>query len=93
MGTLDIRVTPVPAESRQTWQRCIDTALASPNDINSWEKAPLVGQATYVVKPRSVVLLALALQEAAEASSHRRQSAANFGLYARSPKSLIACNG
>lgn len=61
---LAFELPPVLAESRQTWRRCIDTALASPDDINSWEKAPLVGQATYVVKPRSVVLLALALQEA-----------------------------
>jgi isoamylase len=60
---------PVPANSGQLWRRCIDTALASPEDIYPWEKAPLVTEATYVVQPRSVVLLALTLQTTAEGAS------------------------
>jgi isoamylase len=50
----------VPAE--QGWRRCIDTALDSPDDICPWESAPVVRQATYEVQPRSVVVLALALE-------------------------------
>jgi isoamylase len=59
---LTFEVPPVPAESEQTWRRCIDTALASPDDIYPWEKAPSVVEAAYMVQPRSVVLLSLALQ-------------------------------
>jgi glycogen operon protein len=59
---LTFELPPVPAESRQRWRRCIDTALASPDDIYSWEEAPFVAQAAHVVEPHSLVLFALALQ-------------------------------
>jgi isoamylase len=59
---LTFELPPVPAESQQHWRRCIDTALASPDDIYPWEKAPLFTETTYVVQPRSLVLLSLALQ-------------------------------
>jgi isoamylase len=62
---LTFELPPVAAERQQTWRRCIDTALESPDDISPWETAPVVRQATYVVQPRSVVLLALALERAA----------------------------
>ncbi|HJS59137.1 MAG TPA: alpha-amylase family glycosyl hydrolase, partial [Vicinamibacteria bacterium] len=62
---LTFELPPVPAYTRERWRRCIDTALASPDDIYLWEEAPLAEQPTYVVQPRSVVLLALALHEAA----------------------------
>lgn len=62
---LTFELPPIPAESGEPWRRCIDTALASPDDIYPWEKAPTVAQAAYVVQSRSVVLLAMALQEAA----------------------------
>ena len=52
----------VPTDCQQNWRRCMDTALDSPDDICSWETAPVVMQATYVAQPRSVVLLALALE-------------------------------
>jgi len=57
---LTFELPPVPAE--QGWRRCIDTALDSPDDICPWESAPVVRQATYEVQPRSVVVLALALE-------------------------------
>jgi len=44
-----------------TWRRFIDTALASPDDINLWARAPIVRDTSYVVQPRSVALLALPL--------------------------------
>jgi glycogen operon protein len=59
---LTFELPPVPAEGQQGWRRCIDTALDSPGDICPWETAPVVTQATYVAQPRSVVLLALALE-------------------------------
>jgi isoamylase len=59
---LTFELPPVPAECPQAWRRCIDTALKSPDDIFPWETAAVVGQPRYVVEPRSVVLLALALE-------------------------------
>jgi isoamylase len=62
---LTFELPPVPADRQQRWRRCIDTALDSPDDICPWETAPVVTQATYVAQPRSVVLLALALEGSA----------------------------
>jgi glycogen operon protein len=61
---LSFELPPVPTERQQKWRRCIDTALESPDDICRWETAPVVTQVTYAVQPRSVVLLALALEQA-----------------------------
>src|SRR5512132_1840596 len=61
---LPFELPPVPVEHQRGWRRWIDTALDSPDDICPWETAPLVTQAAYEVQPRSVVLLALALEEA-----------------------------
>ena len=66
---LTFELPPVPAESRQRWRRCVDTALASPDDFCSWETAPFVENATYVLQPRSVVCLVLPLQLAAESDA------------------------
>jgi isoamylase len=52
---------PPAAASARPWRRCIDTALASPDDVRRWKKAPTVTSAVYVVQPRSVVLLARAV--------------------------------
>jgi glycogen operon protein len=68
---LTFELPALPAENRQNWRRCIDTALVSPDDIHSWEKAPLIEQATYEVQARSVVLLALALEAAAKLPTDR----------------------
>jgi isoamylase len=59
---LTFELPPVLGEGQQGWRRCIDTALDSPDDICPWETAPVVTQAAYVAQPRSVVLLALALE-------------------------------
>ena len=48
-------------DRQQRWRRCIDTVLDLPDGC-PWETAPVVTQATYVAQPRSVVLLALALE-------------------------------
>jgi glycogen operon protein len=62
---LSFQLPPVPPDSRQRWRRCIDTALPSPDDICHWRSGCEVAQAAYLAQPRSVVLLALALNEAA----------------------------
>ena len=54
---------PAPrADSPGSWRRSLDTALPSPDDINTFELAPVVSTPTYLVQPRSVVLLARAVQ-------------------------------
>jgi isoamylase len=58
---LTFELPAVPVASGEQWRRCIDTALASPHDIEPWQNAPSVDQALYEVQPRSVVLVALAL--------------------------------
>ena len=40
-----------------TWRRFIDTSVAPPGDICSLEEAPTVESPTYLVQPRSVVLV------------------------------------
>ena len=63
---LTFELPPLPSGSDQLWRRCIDTALASPDDINRWEEAAMFRTSTYVVQPRSIVLLALALRRRVE---------------------------
>jgi glycogen operon protein len=60
--SLTFEIPPVPAESLKHWRRCIDTALASPDDFRPWEDAPSLQQNTYFVQPRSVVMLVLPLE-------------------------------
>jgi len=48
---------PPPADGR-TWRRCIDTALASPGDIQPWPTATEVTDRACTVQPRSIVVLA-----------------------------------
>jgi glycogen operon protein len=42
---------------QNTWHRWIDTALNSPDDICNLENAPTVSESTYLVQPRSIVVL------------------------------------
>jgi glycogen operon protein len=64
---LTFELPPVPGDSRERWRRCLDTALASPDDISRWEQADPVTQPAYAVQPRSVVFLVLGLQGPPEA--------------------------
>ncbi len=48
---------PPTGDRFQPWRRLIDTSLDSPDDIRDWAEAPVVGDATYVVQPRSLLLL------------------------------------
>jgi glycogen operon protein len=58
---LSFDVPPVSATGEPGWRCCIDTALESPDDISPWQTALPVRQSSYVVQPRSVVVLALFL--------------------------------
>jgi glycogen operon protein len=55
---LQFELPPVPAASQSTWRRCIDTSLASPDDIRGIAEAPHVAATHYTAQPRSVALLA-----------------------------------
>jgi glycogen operon protein len=68
---LTFELPAVSAEPAEAWRRCIDTALTSPDDINPWNAAPVISQTTYVAQPRSIVLLARALEGAVGASVSR----------------------
>jgi len=57
---LTFELPPVPAGEHR-WRRCVDTSLASPNDVRRWEEAPSVASATYLVPSRSFALVARAI--------------------------------
>ena len=57
---LVFEIPPLHGDSPHTWRRCLDTALASPHDIQAWDTATPIASTTYVVQPRSMVLLAAA---------------------------------
>ncbi|HWP07673.1 MAG TPA: glycogen debranching protein GlgX [Polyangiaceae bacterium] len=61
---LTFELPPVPAVNAGTWRRCIDTSLASPDDIRPWAEAAVHSERTYRVGSRSVVLLARPLAPA-----------------------------
>lgn len=48
---------PLGSAGQEHWHQVIDTSLESPLDIHDWPDAPVVQGSTYLVQPRSVVLL------------------------------------
>jgi isoamylase len=54
---LDFELPPLEKRGGNRWQRWIDTAQATPNDIVPWEEAPAVPGLIYRVDARSVVAL------------------------------------
>ena len=48
---------PPAGETHSAWRRIIDTFLDSPDDVCAWADAPTVQASSYLVQPRSVVLL------------------------------------
>src|SRR5262249_48249957 len=46
-----------PPGGSQVWRRWIDTSLDTPNDIVTWDDAPIFTGRTYSAGPRSVVVL------------------------------------
>ena len=53
---LDFEI-PLLDKAQGCWQRCVDTYLDPPGDIFGWADAPNLQGSTYLVQPRSVVLL------------------------------------
>jgi len=58
---LAFELPAAPGGPGRGYRRCIDTSLPSPDDIQPWESARTVEETRYVVAPRSIVLLACAL--------------------------------
>ncbi len=54
---LEFELPPLATDSETGWRRMIDTFLPSPDDICELANAPLVDGSTYLVQPRSVVVL------------------------------------
>ncbi len=62
---LTFEIPSVGADSGHPWRRVIDTALASPDDIQPLSRAPCLAETRYPVQPRSVVFLMRPLEAAA----------------------------
>jgi glycogen operon protein len=60
--SLEFELPGIQAANGDFWRRCMDTALASPDDIQPLIHAPAVKQTTYLVQAHSTVILAMALQ-------------------------------
>jgi glycogen operon protein len=54
---LRFQLPPLRHDTHGIWRRWIDTSLRSPNDIVDWDHAPNIVDASYLVQPRSVVVL------------------------------------
>jgi len=54
---LTFALPTVSEQGLRRWLRWIDTALPMPDDISTWENAPAVPGPTYIVEPRSAVIL------------------------------------
>ena len=54
---LTFALPTVSEQGLRRWLRWIDTALPLPDDISTWENAPAVPGPTYIVEPRSAVIL------------------------------------
>lgn len=54
---LTFELPPTGEQGSGRWRRWIDTFLSSPEDISDWGEAAIVSEPTYVVEPRSLVLL------------------------------------
>ncbi len=66
---LTVALPPAPADDAHAWRRCVDTALASPDDCRLWLDAAVVRQDRYASAPRSVVLLVRSLGSASDPAS------------------------
>jgi len=55
--TLEFQLPPLAETSVGGWQRIIDTALPSPNDVAEPGRGGTISVLSYAVKPRSLVLL------------------------------------
>lgn len=56
-ASLDFEIPPAGSSKIKSWHRWIDTSLDSPHDIVEWQTSPEITGSTYLVQPRSVVVL------------------------------------
>jgi isoamylase len=63
---LTFEVPAGPPGHQQRWRRCLDTSRASPHDCSPWDTAIEIDTAAgYIVQPRSIAVLAIALPPSA----------------------------
>jgi isoamylase len=60
---LTFELPPVENLQGKTWHRWIDTALEPPEDISGWGQTAAVTAPTYLVRPRSIVVLMERIRE------------------------------
>jgi glycogen operon protein len=60
---LQFELPPLSGKRESSWQRWIDTALESPEDIVDWRMAPRLSGNVYQVEARSVVVLFSSFQD------------------------------
>jgi isoamylase len=54
---MDFEVPPVAEFNGHDWKRWIDTSRESPEDICTWDEAPVITDMSYRLQPRSIVSL------------------------------------
>jgi isoamylase len=71
----------LPSGEPYRWQRCVDTALPSPDDYRPLDEAPLVTEGTYCVASRSCVVLVSPLPQGVVRGNRRDRAhrALEFG--------------
>jgi isoamylase len=62
---LDFELPSTENHNRAPWQRWIDTALETPDDIVDWRQAPVISRSSYRVEGHSVAALYAATQAGA----------------------------
>jgi glycogen operon protein len=65
---------PSVGDGHEAWRRIVDTSLDSPDDVRGWADAPAVQDPTYIVQPRSLVLLIATLRQAQGRPELRRRA-------------------
>jgi isoamylase len=67
---LKFEVPPIAESSDTGWMRWIDTALESPDDICTWDKAEVVRETIRPVQARSVVVLVARIGDSSDKKLH-----------------------
>jgi glycogen operon protein len=62
---LEFEIPPPGDKSSGGWRRVMDTSLPSPEDGCTWRDAPAIRESTYIVHPRSIVMLVAVVKEQA----------------------------
>ncbi|MGA7826882.1 MAG: glycogen debranching protein GlgX [Geobacteraceae bacterium] len=68
--TLEFQIPPASPQTGSGWRRLLDTAVTTPDDICFWNDAPLFSDASYYVRPYSVVVLCARLSRRQPPETH-----------------------